>query len=167
MIRGHFPFSSEWQEGKEEARQPAHDLRFADGTAFLVLDTRVRDLRRRDRVARVDEIGIDDTRKRMYSCPWPIATCFSPETSRLPLGSTSITVTVIVPVNTLLAAASPLPLATLLLLAFSSPLWNVLAGKPTNGPATALMLPVLLTAVFDLVAAEVFSVIVTVIVSPT
>ena len=32
---------------------------------------------------------------RMYSVPAPIDTCFSPETSRLPLGITSITVTVI------------------------------------------------------------------------
>jgi hypothetical protein len=53
----------------------------------------------------------------------------------------------------------------LLLLAFSSV--SVLPGRLRFGPSEALMLPVLATLVFDLVAADVFSVIVTVIVSPT
>ena len=35
--------------------------------------------------------------------------CFSPLTSRLPLDRTSITVTVMIPVNALLLALSPLP----------------------------------------------------------
>jgi hypothetical protein len=42
-----------------------------------------------------------------------------------------------------------------------------LAGQIEVWPDEALMLPVLETLVFDLVAADVFSVIVTVIVSPT
>jgi hypothetical protein len=76
-----------------------------------------------------------------------------------------MTVTVMVPVKTLLAAASPLPAAVLLLLAFNSV--SNLPGRLRFGPSDALMLPVLATLLFDLVAAEVFSVIVTVIVSPT
>jgi hypothetical protein len=36
--------------------------------------------------------GLTTPEKRMNSSPWLIATSFSPETSRLPLGSTSITV---------------------------------------------------------------------------
>ena len=52
---------------------------------------------------------IDDAEKRMNSLPWLMAICFSPDTSRLPLGSTSMTVVVMVPVKVLLAAASPLP----------------------------------------------------------
>ena len=38
--------------------------------------------------------GLTTPERRMYSVPCPIATCFSPETVRLPLGNTSITVTV-------------------------------------------------------------------------
>ena len=64
-----------------------------------------------------------------------MATCFSPETSGLPFGKTSMTVSVLGPVNTLLAAVSPLPAATLLLLAFNSPGRNQVAGEPANGPA--------------------------------
>jgi hypothetical protein len=76
-----------------------------------------------------------------------------------------MTVTVIVPVNTLLAAASPLPAGDVA--AACLQLGQCLAGQIEVRPGEALMLPVLETLVFDLVAADVFSVIVTVIVSPT
>ena len=60
-------------------------------------------------LAPVTLTGLTMPEKRMNSLPWLMAICFSPDTSRLPLGSTSMTVVVMVPVKALLAAASPLP----------------------------------------------------------
>ncbi len=54
--------------------------------------------------------GLTTPEKRMYSTSLLVPSCFSPATVRLPLASTSITVTVMVPVNTLLLASEePLP----------------------------------------------------------
>ena len=92
---------------------------------------------------------------------------FFAETSRLPLASTSITVTVMLPVNTLLAAASPLPASVFSLLASRPMPWKDLPGKPEIVGTEALMLLVRLTLVFDLVDAEVVSAMTMVIVSPT
>jgi hypothetical protein len=63
------------------------------------------------------DFGSTTPLKRSTSEFWRMPICFSPATSRLPLGSTSITVTVIVPVNWLLDAVSPLPSKVLLVLA--------------------------------------------------
>src|SRR5690606_10199715 len=60
-------------------------------------------------LAPVIERGSTTPEKRTYSLPRLMAICFSPATCRLPLGSTPITVVVIVPVNVLLALVSPLP----------------------------------------------------------
>ena len=49
----------------------------------------------------------------MYSVPCVMDNCFSPLTTRLRLGSTSSTVTLIVPVKLLAEAASPFPAKSL------------------------------------------------------
>ena len=46
--------------------------------------------------------GSTTPERRMNSEPWLMPICFSPVTTRLPFGSTSITVTVMLPVNRLL-----------------------------------------------------------------
>src|SRR5690606_9882888 len=60
-------------------------------------------------LAPVIERGSTTPAKRTYSLPRLMAICFSPATCRLPLGSTPITVVVMVPVKVLLARESPLP----------------------------------------------------------
>ena len=66
-------------------------------------------------------------------------TCFSPLTTRLPLGSTSTTVTVMVPANWFSLPAAPLP-SKLLLVEASSPSLPSLSAF-TNGKAPNLADP--------------------------
>ena len=79
--------------------------------------------------------GLTTPEKRMYSLPWLMAICFSPDTSRLPLASASITVTVMVPEKLLFAAALPEP----------SKLDEVLASalSPTSAPSGSLLRPLM------------------------
>src|SRR5450755_1285939 len=55
-------------------------------------------------------VGLTTPDRRTNSEPVLMPICFSPLTTRLPLGRTSMTVTVILPVKTLLAPESPAPL---------------------------------------------------------
>src|SRR5580704_8269919 len=54
-------------------------------------------------------VGFTTPEKRTNSLPWLMSICFSPLTTRLPLGSTLVTVTVITPLNVLDAFAPPVP----------------------------------------------------------
>ena len=106
--------------------------------------------------------------------------CFSPDTSRLPLGITSITVTAMVPVKTLDDSVWPLPsilfedeasievpamprVVSGICFRPGTPLMN---GMLTVGTSTP-MLPVRLVLVADFCEALIFSAITTVSTSPT
>ncbi len=112
--------------------------------------------------------GLTTPEKRMYSAPWLMAICFSPETMRLPLASTSSTVTVMVPLKVLVALAPPLALSALapLMVAF----WALLNSPPsalgTASKASAL-LDVRLALVPEFLLALTFSLITMVRMSPT
>ena len=117
-------------------------------------------------LAVVTLLGLITPEKRMNSLPWLIATIFSPETSRLPFGYTSITVTVIVPLKTLLAAAAPLPLKSDSASASSSRPFSPLKGRRLIGPMPAVMLPLRVALALALFCAVLRSTRLIVIVSP-
>ena len=66
--------------------------------------------------------GFTTPEKRINSVPWFMAICFSPTTCKLPFGRSLFTVTVMVPVKVLRAAAPPLPEKSLLPSALKSAL---------------------------------------------
>ena len=106
-IDSFFMVISERREVQEQALQPAHVLRFVDVAVADVLDARVR--HRVDGTVLLPLMvrGFTTPEKRINSVPRLMAICFSPTTPRLPLGSSSFTVTVMVPVKVLRAAAPP------------------------------------------------------------
>ena len=108
--------------------------------------------------------GLTTPEKRTNSVPLSNAICFSPLTTKLPLGRTSVTVTPTEPLNLLLASAS----------AFSSNLLDELASSAALGnglPNELVMLPLTLPSLLDLLepalVALVFSTILIVRISPT
>ncbi len=110
--------------------------------------------------------GFTTPEKRMNSSPWLMASCFSPDTSRLPLGNTSITVTVMVPVKSLLAAASPLPEKSVDESTDRLKPWKLLPGRPLMVGTLASMLCLRPALADDFFCAWVFSVMLITRVSP-
>jgi hypothetical protein len=112
--------------------------------------------------------GLTTPEKRMNSAPWLMAICFSPDTTRLLLGSTSITVTVMVPLKVLAALAPPPAFSELAPL--MSAFWLV-PNSPPSARGTALnasaVLPVRLALVAEFLLALTFSLITIVRMSPT
>ena len=100
--------------------------------------------------------------KRMNSTPLFMAICFSPTTIRLPFGSTSDTVTPIVPVKAFDAVwVSPSANLVPVLVAILPP------RRPCSGPGTpTLTLPDLLPVLAPLLLAAVFSTMLIVRMSP-
>src|SRR5450830_650422 len=108
--------------------------------------------------------GLTVPEKRTYSTPLSSATCFSPLTKRLPFGSTSITVTPMVPVKLLLDEIAPFSSYLLVLPPLPD---NSLIEVPNRVGAIAVALPVLLDELPADLAAVVFSLMTMVSVSPT
>ncbi len=102
----------------------------------------------------------------MNSEAWLMPTCFSPLTSRLPLANTSITVTVMVPVNTLLLAVSPSPLNLKSVVADRPAPMKLLPGRPVTLGTDRLLSLERLVVVLDFLSADVFSTMLTISVSP-
>ena len=122
------------------------------------------------RVAERDVLGLTTPEKRMNSEPWLMPICFSPRTSRLPLGSTSITVTVMVPVNTLLLARRPCRRTSFAELAARSAAepWSALPGRPAqSGTDKAVCCPCARRADVEVLLRRCFSLMMMVSVSPT
>ena len=112
-------------------------------------------------------LGLTTPEKRTNSAPWLMPICFSPLTNRFPLGSTSITVTLMVPVKALLLALSPLPLKLLADLVPRFMPSRPLPGKPTSA-LTEVLLPLVRAAVLpDFLLAAVVSLMLIVNISPT
>jgi hypothetical protein len=102
----------------------------------------------------------------MNSEPWLMPTCFSPLTSMLPFASTSVTVTVIVPVKSLLLALSPLPSNAKFDVAARFEPSSVLPGRPASALTPNVLLLARPVLVFDFLLASVFSEMTIVSVSP-
>ena len=94
------------QNVQEEARQPAHRSRLGAACAAAVLDAHVGDLRVATR-CRAGWRGVDLAREAQHVDVGLTPICFSPAISRWPLGSTSVTVAVMVPVKSLCSRCCP------------------------------------------------------------
>ena len=113
--------------------------------------------------------GLTTPEKRSVSTFRLMPICFSPVTTRLPFGSTSITVVVIVPLNALSAFVPPLPSKSLFELPPIPSFGRIEAVGFRNGicatePSTE---PLRFSVLFELLEAVVFSWICTVRMSPT
>lgn len=109
--------------------------------------------------------GLTTPEKRTNSLPWLISICFSPLTTRLPFGSTSVTVTVIVPLNVFAALAPPVDANLLPPVADRFTLLNRPPRKPAAG-TSKLVLPARLAFAPDDFVALMFSAITIVRMSP-
>ena len=115
-------------QAEEEARQPAHRLRLGLLAAAAVLDAHVGDRGATARVLPGAMVrGSTWPEKRSTSTLALTPICFSPATIRWPLGSTRTTVTVMVPVKSLLFSVVPLPSKSFLWVASARARLNELA----------------------------------------
>lgn len=160
--------ASERQEGHEEARNPAHGL-------GLVRAPRPRDSMRAFATWVFNLIsppawmasGSTVPEKRSTSTFWFTPICFSPATTRWPLGNTSTTVVVMEPEKRLALSVAPAPAKSLLVDEFSDNLPSVAADANGNAETPASIEEVRLLVEEDFWLAVTFSVIRIVTTSPT
>ena len=152
---------------KKKRAQPAYSLRLGLRAAAAVLDAHVGDLRRGDGLPGWMARGSTWPEKRSTSTLWFTPICFSPAISRWPLGSTPVTVAVMVPEKSLVFSVLPLPAKVLLEVpAALAPAEGVGRDQRQRGDAGA-ELAALVDRAGALLAGETFSTICTVSVSPT